>query len=462
MQWFTDLAYEPLIRVGADGKLKPGLAKSWGYVGDGTREFRLTLRSGAKFSDGSPVTASAVKESLEYFTDKGSKGELLDNVTSITTDGKKTLDFKLKVPSPIMATLLSSDHLGASYIIGPSGLAHPDSLTKQTAGAGQYVLDTADTVANSRYVYTANPKYYDPSAVHWKKIVFKVIEDANGQLSALQTGQVDVIQGTAKTAPTAAKSGLKVVSGPSVEFGIMIPDAGGAKVPALGKPEVRRALNYAVDRASITKALFGTYAKVDQQYLAPGAVGYDEDLAGFYPYDMAKARRLMAAAGYPHGFSATLLVTPQVGVVDMVQAVTAGWAKLGVKIKIESPTPAVWADDVQHKKWPLQANSLPLGNMFLNYINYMRPGASYNYWNYPFHDQVAIGKQAMALDPGSPRYADLMTRLNKSMLTNAIRVPVTQGDLILLTSKRVTGIKINSTYPVPDPSYWTPTGQVTE
>ena len=66
-----ELAYEPLIWESDDGSLTPGLATSWKYVGTGNKEFQLTIRSGAKFSDGEPVTAEAVAASLNYFP-KGS------------------------------------------------------------------------------------------------------------------------------------------------------------------------------------------------------------------------------------------------------------------------------------------------------------------------------------------------------------------------------------------------------
>ena len=156
-----ELAYEPLIWESDDGSLTPGLASSWKYIGTGNKQFQLTIRSGAKFADGEPVTPQAVAASLNYFP-KGSGPSTADlaGVTA-TASGTDTVTVTSKTPDPVFPQLFSQDYL-AGDIISPKGLASPKSLTATPSGAGAYVLSAAGTVADEQYTFTAEPELLRP------------------------------------------------------------------------------------------------------------------------------------------------------------------------------------------------------------------------------------------------------------------------------------------------------------
>lgn len=202
-----ELAYDPLIYESDSGTLTPGLATSWKYVGTGNKQFQLTIRKGVKFSDGQPVTAQAVANSLNYFP-KGSGPSTADlaGVTAAAT-GPDTVTLTSKTPDPVFPQLFSQDYL-AGDIISPKGLANPKSLTATPSGAGPYVLDTSATVADEQYTFTPNKYYYDPGRVHYQKIVIKVITQPTAELSALQTGQINLMFGSAQQV-SAAKSACR-------------------------------------------------------------------------------------------------------------------------------------------------------------------------------------------------------------------------------------------------------------
>src|SRR6202042_3505972 len=104
--------------------------------------------------------------------------------------------------------------------------------------------------------------------------------------------------GDPTTIAAARQAGLSVLSAPDLWMGVTLADRGGVLARPLADVRVRQALNYATNRAAIARALFPGTGTPDSQTTVRGGFGYDPALAGAYPYDVAKARQLLAAAGY--------------------------------------------------------------------------------------------------------------------------------------------------------------------
>src|SRR6266567_6380696 len=137
---YEELAYAPLIYLKPDGSFAPGLATTWGYVGQGNRAFDLTLRSGVKFSDGSGLSAAGVKSYFEYAGKAGGQEEAarVMNFASMDVTGPLSLHITLKRPDPSLPYAFSQP---PGYVISPKALQSPNSLGTTPAGAGQYVLN---------------------------------------------------------------------------------------------------------------------------------------------------------------------------------------------------------------------------------------------------------------------------------------------------------------------------------
>jgi peptide/nickel transport system substrate-binding protein len=131
-------------------------------------------------------------------------------------------------------------------------------------------------------------------------------------------------------------SGLRIESSKPEAFdGIWLADRAGKVVPALGNVQVRQALNYAIDRTAIMKA-FGSVGIAGSLVMPPGLPGYSAAASAAYSYDPAKARQLLAAAGYPHGFTLPVLSSP---VADtLVQAIAGYLRAVGVNVQISDHT----------------------------------------------------------------------------------------------------------------------------
>ncbi|MER7183453.1 ABC transporter substrate-binding protein [Streptomyces hyaluromycini] len=336
-QYYFELAYDTLIRQTADGKYVPDLAVKWGYVGSGSKTFDITLRSGVKFNDGSALTAAGVKKSLQYYAKAG--GPLaadLAPVGSIDVLSPLKLRLHLKTSDPLIPLYLSRPTTGE--IISPTGLGRTDELGTTTHGAGPYMIDASQTVSGQTYTYVPNPTYFDKSRVHWKKVVVKVIKDENTMLSAFRSGEVDYALGDSTTAKSARSAGFQVLSSPYSVMELMVMDRTGAMVKALGDLRVRQAMMYGINRDSIAKALYGTYAKGWDYPVLPDTSGYTQGSEGKYAYDVTKAKKLLADAGYPNGFTLPVTVNlTGVGESQAAEAFAAEMANIGINVKINVP-----------------------------------------------------------------------------------------------------------------------------
>ena len=337
---YFDLAYDPLIVQKADGSFAPGLATSWQY-GPRNESFSFTLRPGVKFSDGTPLTASAVKTWIQHElkVPGGAALNYLGALASIDVTDPTQLTLHFSRPAPQLP-LVFSQVLEMGMIGSPNAVA-AGTLATRTDGAGEYALDPAQTLAGDHYTYIPNPHYWNPGAIHWKKIVLRCITSPTTTLQAMQSGQVQLaVQQQVSSIPAARQAGLNVTMPLQAFYGLSINDRTGKIVPALGKVQVRQAINYALNRQAINQAVFGGYGQPDDEPAISGDDGYVPSLASRYTYDPAKAKQLLAEAGYPHGFTMHILDVKALGFDTLAQAISGELAAVGITaIPVDASNP---------------------------------------------------------------------------------------------------------------------------
>lgn len=453
--WFTRLAYDPLINRDAKGDPQPGLATAWRYSDD-RLSFVITLREGVKFSDGSDLTADAVAASMEYWK-AHTTFPYLANVATIAPTGPLEVTLKLSTPDPLLPYAFDQEGQ-AGDIIAPSGVANPGQLGAATLGAGPYTLDPAATVANSSYVYVKNPTYWDQSSIHYEKVIVKVIADDNSLLAALRSGQVQAAQVNNSSVAAGKSAGLAATSARSAMVGIYLADIDGTVQPQLKDLRVRQALNLAVDRTSITKALYGDTGTATDQYAADGTPGYDASLEDLYPYDPDKAKKLLADAGYPDGFDMTLVVQP--GALNqnlLAQTVVEQWAKVGVRATINAPT--AFPDYVQllmSKAYPATTlNFYYSAHLTIMQGLFTNP-ALYNFFGYNDQGANDLVAEQRQYDVDSAEGDTAAATSERYVVENALAVPIASVDTVMLSTKTVSGLDFTSAFPIPDPTKWKP------
>ena len=171
----------------------------------------------------------------------------------------------------------------------------------------------------------------------WDKVVISVFQDQNAGIQAMKAGQLMLLSSDPLTANSNAASlppTLRIVSEPVGWTGLILSDRNGeGPQPYLKDVRVRQAINYALDRKLMSQALFGKFAEPTAQLQARGFVGYDAKLEERYPYDPAKAKELLAAAGYPNGFELTVAYVNNSMSQFLQQAVGAQLRKVGITVK---------------------------------------------------------------------------------------------------------------------------------
>jgi peptide/nickel transport system substrate-binding protein len=435
-------AYASLLDEGSSGQIIAGLADKWGYVGSDNETFQLTLRSGLKWADGTPITAGDVVASLKYFAKgSGPSSPYLHGMT-FTAQGAGTVVIKSPSPDPMIPDLLTPEYL-AGAIISPAGLKHPASLANSTDGAGPYVYNSAQSVPNDHYVYMPNKYYYDQSAIHYKSITVKVIPDMNSALQALQSGQIDFMPGNLDVASSVQGStSVQVLSAPTLWAGLYLLDRNGTVVPALKDPRVRAALNFAINRQAITSAVYGKYGTPLSQPAVPGTDGYSSSAGDVYTYDPAKAKQLLAEAGYAKG----LTIPVNYGSFDpdnskLVQAVQAELAQVGVTLQLKADSNfGGWVSDLVSKKFAATILSPGAGGseFFIASSTFM-PGGIMNI----FGDQdprLSTAFNALSAASQAQRTAAAQ-QVNDIAVQDALALPVSASSTIVLYTPALHGVQ---------------------
>jgi peptide/nickel transport system substrate-binding protein len=300
--------YDTLVTLDVDGKLAPGIAKSWEYNADRT-VLTLHIRSGMKFSNGEAVDAKAVAASMEALRKGASSSASWAHVSSVAAKDASTVVVTL---SQADAALLPN-MAGTNGAIGaPSALAAASSKLTPV-GSGPYTLDTKKTVVGSKYVLDRNPKNWNASNYRFAHVEVSVIGDTTAAQNALRSGQVDVLPAAGTQAQVAQFSKSQFNSGenkPTAVAVLWIADRAGKIQPALADPRVREAINLVFDRKTIASKLIGPGSQPTNQVVNPLNPSFSKKLLDVTPFDVAKAKKLMADAGYANGFKVTMPSTP--------------------------------------------------------------------------------------------------------------------------------------------------------
>lgn len=287
--------FEALVGQKADGTIEPQLASSWQLEGQTT--WRFTLVPGRVFHDGTPVTAEDIRWSFARAIDPANKlavgASRVPTVASVQVDGAAIV-ITTKGPDPILLKRVNQlAILPKAYFerVGPTEFA------LKAIGSGPYKLKAY--VPNDRLELTAVPDH--PAKPTISEVVIRNIPDTTARLAGIRTGELDLAVGIPYDQIESLKSaGLKLVT-------ITAGRSNGAFMDSVvdgptGNKLVRQAINYAIDKNLMVKQIFQGYTVPDQgQILQPETFGFNPDIKP-YPYDPAKAKQLLAQAGYPTGF----------------------------------------------------------------------------------------------------------------------------------------------------------------
>ncbi|OXM13843.1 ABC transporter substrate-binding protein [Paenibacillus herberti] len=360
----TEQIFEGLLTYKADStEIQPALAESYEVSEDGLT-YTFKLRQGVKFHDGTDFNADAVVFNFNRWFDPAGpykfEGDSFDYYDSMFgPDGSRVIkEVKAVDPATVQIVLNKRQAPFLQNIAMPSfGIASPkaieekkDKFKSEPVGTGPFTFK--EWKRNESITIEKNPNYWKQGLPKLNRVIITVIPENTARFTALQNGEIDLMEGVNPDDLAALESNaeLQKIVRPSFNIGYV---GFNVKKKPFDDPKVRVALSHAVNKAGIIQAFYGGLAEPAINPMPPSTLGYNKDVQD-YPYDLEKAKKLLADAGYPNGlpeemvFYAMPVARPYMPDGKKVaEAIQADFAKIGVKTKIESPEWATYLSDLK-------------------------------------------------------------------------------------------------------------------
>ena len=331
--------YETLVRIDEKGEIKPLLARSWSVSSDGS-VYTFKLEPNATFASGKPVNAAAVIASFERTRDGENTTEVLkkqmSHVKEMRAVDERTVEVSLTGPSRRWLYDITST-AGIIY-----DLSSEQNLSEQPAGSGPYVFSRHDI---GSVVSLARNKAYWGTGPRVDEVNFRYYADANAMVTAMLSGQLDIISNLAvpqSVSQFSDASRFKVLEGTTngeVVLGFNHSN------PALSNLKVRQAINHAIDRRAVLDSVWGGKGTLIGSMVPPTDPWY-EDLSNTYPYDPAKAKQLLEEAGYASGLTLRLRVPTLPYGPPIAKLIAAQLRAVGIEVNVEELDFSTWLSQV--------------------------------------------------------------------------------------------------------------------
>lgn len=334
-----ELIYEPLVRFDKNLTIVPAVATSWEFTSD-AKQLTFKLNPNAKFQDGKPVTAADVKASFERLLDEKTAAAARANflsIAAIETPDDKTVVFKLSQPDVPLLTAMAS--INAAIV--PAAEIAAGTVGTKALGSGPFTLDKWEP--NSKETLTAN-KDWAGGKVAIDGIDISVLPDETAILAALRTKQVDFALINDPLVATLVPNEASLVLNRTPVLAYHVLQMNPSRKP-MDNLAVRQAISCAIDRQDVLDTASVGEGKVTGPLTMPG---YTSDASTLFCYkkDIAKAKKLMADAGFANGFSATVIAAngePATAAAE-AQVIQSQLAEIGVKLDIKMMELNVYVD----------------------------------------------------------------------------------------------------------------------
>ena len=325
--------FETLTKINSDGSVSPLLAESWEVSSD-LKTYTFRLRKDVKFQNGEPFNAAAVKFSFDRAAaDK-----------STNKDKRTFANLSTKVADE-HTVVLTNQEIDPDFLFmmgqATSIVVEPKSATTNASkpvGTGPYKL--AAWAKGASVTLTAWPDYRSAQSIRIKRAVFRFIPDPAAQVAALLAGDVDAFPRVSPRSVPQFKANARfqvVVSNSRAKTILAINNA---RKP-LSDIRVRRAIAAAIDRKAVIAGAADGYGVPIGSYYVPTAFGY-VDTTGVNPFDLEKAKALMAETGIKTPLTLTMTLPPAPYARQGGELIAAQLAKIGIQLKLQNVEWAQW------------------------------------------------------------------------------------------------------------------------
>jgi len=349
--WILTNIYDTLLQPTADGKgVSPGLATEY-KMSDDAMSLTLKLRPGIKFSDGSPITVSDVKWSLDRARNpkNGIWNFTLASIDSVETQGEDTVVLKLKNPDPTLVAALATFNSAImpqkpfEATAGATDEEKAKAFAEKPIGSGPFMFESWQR--GTELVIKRNPHYWqmgeDGKALPYlDEVRFPVIPDDATRILKLQAGEVDGAEliPYARVAELKSDPNIAMELYPSTKVQFITvnvrPELNG-KPNVLANPKVRQALNYAIDKNALAQIVTFGIGTPLVSFMSSATPLVDNN-GPIYSYDVEKAKALLKEAGVAEGTEVTSIgLAGSADETAILSTIQQMWSAVGVKLNIE-------------------------------------------------------------------------------------------------------------------------------
>ncbi len=424
--------HDALVKPMPGNAMAPSLAESWSVSKDGL-VYEFVLRAGARFHNGEPVTADDVKFSFERY--RGAAARLMkEKVAAVEVVDPGRVRFRFREPWPDFMTYYGSLATGAGWIVPRKYLEKvgDDGFKKAPIGAGPYRFVSFNP--GVELVLEAYEPYWrkSPSV---KRLVLKAVPDETTRLAMLKRGEADIVYLLQSELAEEARrtAGLTLRPTPIVStHWLVFLDQWDPKSPWADR-RVRLAANHAMNRQAVNEAITLGFSRITWSIIPASFDFYWQPPA--YAYDPAKAKQLLAEAGYPRGFDAGDLWC-DAATATMSEALIGYLQAVGIRVKLRPLERAAFFKAYQEKTLRNLVYSISgaFGNAAIRVENFVAAGGPYVYGSYPDIDGL-FREQAGELD--RKRREAMLHRIQQLMHEKAMYAPVWELGFIHAQGPRV-------------------------
>lgn len=427
--------FDALTRRDDTGTIVPGLAESWELVDDLTWDFHI--RPGVLFHNGEPLTAETVVFSIKRAIDPDTpnvRGGRIALVSDVEAIDASTVRITTSAPSPTLLWGLTQVLIVPMDTLQSVG---EDAFRTAPVGTGPFMLD--EFVQGRTISLVANPEYWG-SGPNVDRLVFRQITEASSRLAALLAGEVHIIENLPPDLVPVVEGNpnFRVESIGTEQAMVLQLDT--LTDGPVSDVRVREAIAHAIDIEGITEALLaGQGVPLDGQLITRGALGYNSSLSR-WPYDPARARELLAEAGYPNGFNFQILTTEGRAMQDSTLAVAlqGNLNAVGIQTEVRQLESGAWLESiVGGTAGPgFLVTWYNFGDADLA-LTWFITGSRYShYWHNPEFDALATaGKSTVDVEERQRLYNQAL----QIMFDEVPTIPIWQPPMIYGVSQRVSG-----------------------